>query len=64
MNLPRKLQPGDEVHYVSLLDADGNALATLAMDNVLYVDVPMTGAESIKVDVRLHIHYVMGSTAS
>lgn len=50
--LPKVLQPGDEVFYLSLLDYEGNTLTTIPLDAPLCVP---DGAINIDTSINLHL---------
>lgn len=50
--LPRVIQAGDAIHYVALLDADGNTLTTIPMTEAMHCP---HGAAQVSVSVSLHV---------
>jgi len=54
-SLPRKLEPGDAIHYISMLDERGDVLATIALDEPLEIDVD-ANAERIRIEPHIQIY--------
>jgi len=58
----RALEPGDAVHFVSLLDEAGNTLTTVVMERPLEIKVT-EAAQDVYVDVRMTVTFKLESRA-
>ncbi len=61
--LPRKLQAGDEVHYLSLLDEQGNTLLTVPMESPVVVPDKHEYVRAFEADVRIALTMTVGGRA-
>ena len=52
--LPRRSQPGDEIHYIALLDEEGNTVTTLPMEKPTVIPAD-ADPPSVSVSVYLTI---------
>lgn len=56
------LQAGDAIHFAALLDADGNTLHTVPLDQTVRIP-DYERAAGVQIDIRVDLHLTLKGSA-